>query len=230
MKRIYEHVSVEATAAGWGVSLDGRAVTTPARAPLLLPTPALAAAVAGEWRCQGADVRPESMSLTRLAATAIDLLPDRREAVIDEIATFGASDLLCYRAEGNDELARRQEAAWQPLLDWAATTLGARLCVTSGVLPVPQEAEALVALRRELAAAGDFDLAALHTLTSASGSLIVALALKRGEIDAPAAVELSQLDEDYQVERWGDTPEAAAGRRDNRLQIEQAAAFLDWLG
>ncbi|MAG97331.1 MAG: hypothetical protein CMM08_11680 [Rhodospirillaceae bacterium] len=85
-------------------------------------------------------------------------------------------------------------------------------------------------LRRELAAAGDFDLAALHTLTSASGSLIVALALKRGEIDVPAAVELSQLDEDYQVERWGDTPEAAAGRRDNRLQIEQAAAFLDWLG
>lgn len=230
MKRIYESVEVEARGTGWGVSLDGRGLTTPARAALELPTLALATAVAEEWRRQGAEVRPESMPLTRLAATAIDFLPGRRDAVIDEIAAFGASDMLCYRTEGNDELAARQEAAWQPLLDWAARALGARLGVTQGVLPLTQDAAALAVLRVELAAADEFALAALHTITAASGSLILALALRRGQIDVAAAVALSQLDEDYQVERWGDTPEAAAGRQATRLQIEQAAAFLAGLG
>ncbi len=240
MKRLYHEVAVEApgeapgdaSAGGWSVCLDGRAVTTPAREKLLLPTPALAAAVAGEWRCQNEEVRPESMPLTRLAATAIDLLPGHREGIIDEIAAFGASDMLCYRAEGtagNEELAGRQAAAWQPLLDWAEAALGARLGVTSGVLPLTQDTAALATLRRELATAGNFALAALHTLTAASGSLVLALALHRGEIDVGAAVALSQLDENYQVERWGDTPEAAAGRRANQLQIEQAAAFLSLL-
>ncbi len=226
MKRLYEHVAVEAIGAGWGVSLDGRAVTTPARARLLLPTPALAEALAQEWRGQGDEVRPESKPLTRLAASAIDLVAERREAVIDEIAAFGASDMLCYRADGDDELAGRQAAAWQPLLDWAAEALGARLGVTGGVLPLAQDAAALAALQRQVAGAGDFALAALHALATASGSLVVALALWRGEIDARTAVVLSQLDEDYQIERWGETPEAAAGRRATRLQIEQAAVFL----
>lgn len=232
MRRVYGAVAVEEAAAGRGfrVTLDARAASTPGRRPLVLPTPALAEAVAAEWRAQRETVEPASMPLTRLVGTAIDLVAGRREAVIDEIAGYAGTELLCHRAEHPAELGRRQHLAWQPVLDWAARRFDAPLRVTRGVVPIAQDGCALAALRRAIAAYDDFALAALHAATAAAGSLLLALALVERRLDAPAVAEASQLDEAFQVEQWGEDAEAVALRAALRAEIALADRLLALLG
>ncbi len=226
MKRFYEKVVVVAEAGGATIRLDGRPVRTPARALLVLPDRALAEAVAGEWRAQADTVDPRSMPLMRIAATAIDRVAPRLEAVIDEIAAYADSDLVCYRAEGPPELVARQHEAWQPLLNWLAGRYGARLAVTVGVVHRPQSKAKLAALRKAVAGHDAMALAALHLATGAAGSLVVALALAAGEIAADEAFALSQLDESFQIERWGEDAEARARRQALAADIDSAGRFL----
>jgi chaperone required for assembly of F1-ATPase len=225
MKRAYKEVAVAAVEGGFAVTLDGRPVRTPGRKPLVAPSAALAEAIAAEWRAQGDRVDPHRMPQTRLASTALDLVPGRRPAVVDEIAAYAGTDLLCYRADAPAELRTRQDAAWQPLLDWAAERYGATLLVTAGVVPRPQPAAALAALRRAVEAQDDLALVALHAATAAAGSLIVGLALLEGRLDAAAAFDLSQLDESFQIEKWGEDAEAARRRRALRADLAEAAQF-----
>jgi chaperone required for assembly of F1-ATPase len=224
MKRFYKDATIARTEEGYVVRLDGRPVRTPGRRVLAVPARPLAAAVAAEWRAQGDRVDPASMPLTRLASTALDLA-ERRPAIVDEIAAYAGTDLLCYRAEAPPDLVARQQAAWQPLLDWASARYGATLAVTAGVVPRPQPPEALAALRRAVEACDDMALVALHAATVAAGSLILALALLEGRLDAAEAYALSQLDETFQVEKWGEDAEAARRRAALRDDIAQAARF-----
>ena len=225
MKRVYKKVAVRAAEGGFAVMLDGRPVRTPGRKMLVVPSRALAEAIAGEWRAQGDKVEPRSMPLTRLASTALDLVGQRRPAIVDEIAAYAMTDLVCYRADAPAELKARQHEVWQPLLDWAAARYGAALVVTAGVVPRPQPPEALAALRRAVEAYDDMALVALHAATAAAGSLIVALALLDGHIDAAEAFAISQLDETFQIERWGEDAEAARRRAALRDDLAQTAEF-----
>jgi chaperone required for assembly of F1-ATPase len=225
VKRVYEKAAVADVEGGWAITLDGR----PLRPPLVLPTRALAAAVAGEWNAQGEAMEPATMPLTRLASTARDRVEGNREAVIDEISAYGASDLLCYRAEHPQALVRRQAETWQPLLDWAARRYDAPLVVTGGVLPVTQNPQSLAALRAAVAAYDAFALAGLHAATTASGSLILALALATGQLDAAAVAAASQLDESYQAEKWGQDAEAEERLASLRAQLSDAEKFLGLL-
>ncbi|HJO73513.1 MAG TPA: ATP12 family protein [Rhodospirillales bacterium] len=227
VKRLFETAAVTAAEGGFMVTLDGRPALTPGGASLTLPGRALAAAVAAEWAAQGEEIRPHTMPFTGLANSAVDgVAPDRR-AVVEHAVKYAATDLLCYRANNQPELARRQHAEWQPLLDWAGEALGAPLAVTEGIAPVDQPAAALDALGAAVEALGDLELAALSSLTAACGSLVLALALAAGRIGAGEAYALSQLDETYQIEKWGADAEAVA--RCDRLcaEIAAAAAFLE---
>lgn len=225
MKRVYQDAAVVAGEGGFGVVLDGRPVRTPGRRPLVVATRALAEAIAAEWRAQGDRVEPASMPLTRLASTALDLVPERRPAIVGDVADYAATDLVCYRADSPPALVARQHAAWQPLLDWVAERYGAALAVTAGVLPRRQPPEALAALRRAVEAQDDLALVALRAATAAAGSLVIGLALLEGRIGAAEAFELSQLDETFQIERWGEDAEAARRRALLRDDLAQAAAF-----
>ncbi|MCG8692834.1 MAG: hypothetical protein MI806_16655 [Minwuiales bacterium] len=229
MKRFYKQVETAEEAGGYAVTLDGRPIRTPAKAALLLPSPGLAEAVAAEWREQGETVQPADMPIMRLASTAIDRVAGRREEVVDTVAAFGGSDLLCYRAEGPAELAARQAAAWQPLLDWLAERHGVALSVTAGIVHVQQSAESLAALRSIVAGYDDFALTALHTATAACGSLVVGLALVDGRLGPDEAFQAGQVDEAYQAEKWGEDAEAAKARRILAAEIEAAARFVDLL-
>ena len=221
-RRVYRETAVTAFDGGFAPTLDGRPVRTPADRPLAVPTRSLAEAIAEEWDAQEKTVRPETMPLAGLAATALDRVGPARSDIVAQVAGYGATDLLCYRAESPDELVRRQAAAWQPLLDWAADAHGAPLAVTVGVLPVEQPVEALAKLRAAVEAADDFRLAALTRATKACGSLVIGLALIQGRLDAEAAFEASFVDDDFQIERWGADDEALARR--NRLRADVAAA------
>ncbi len=220
MKRFYKEVTV--SAAPFRILLDGRPVKTPARVPLELPTAALAEALAEEWRSQGDEIAPEAMTLTKLANTALDRVATMREAVIEQVAAY-VNDLLCYRAEHPADLVTMQSAEWDPLLDWAAERYGARLRTRPGIVHFAQSDDAVAALRRAVEAYDDFALTALATVAPILGSLVLALALAEGRLDAEAAFALSTLDERYQSERWGKDAEAetrAAGLLDAVKSVE----------
>ena len=222
MKRFYREARCAPVAGGYGVALDGKPVRTPAGRPLAVPGAALAEALAGEWAAQGERVRREAMPLTRLVCTALDRLPAARPDTVAAVARYAETDLVCYRAAAPPVLAARQEAAWQPLVEWAAERYGARLAVTTGLRPVPQAPAALAALRAAVAALDDLALAGLGFATGALGSLVVALALRCGRLDAAAAADAALVDERYQMERWGADPELA--ERCRRLTDDVAAA------
>ncbi|MEK0085548.1 ATP12 family chaperone protein [Benzoatithermus flavus] len=222
MQRFYKDVAVGAEADGFTVLLDGKPVRTPARRLLLLPTRALAEAVAEEWRAQGETLAADAMRLTRLATTVVDLMPTRRGDAIEEVAGFADTDLLCYRASSPATLVERQEASWQPWLDWAERQYDARLQPASGIMPVEQSETALKALKAAVARLGDWRLVGLHAATTALGSLILGLALERGAIDGERAFETAYLDELFEIEEWGEDAEQT--RRHERLRADVAAA------
>ncbi len=211
LKRLYKTAGVTEAPAGFGVALDDKPVRTPAKRPLIVPTRALAEAIAEEWLAQGETVDPKRLPLTRLASIALDLVAPRHEAVVAEVAKYGGTDLVCYRAEQPTELAERQHAAWQPLIDWATLRFDAPLRVTASILPVTQSPATLTAL---------------HMATAACGSLVVALALVEGHIDAETAFVNAELDESYEIERWGEDAEQAKRRSGLREDIALAARFV----
>lgn len=224
-RRFWKKVSVAEAGGGFGVFLDGRPIRTPAKSPLILPRRALAEMVAAEWAAQKETVDPLSMPATRSANAAIDKVAPQRGEVVALLAEYGASDLLCYRAQSPERLAQRQAEAWDPLLDWAADALGARLRVAVGVMPVPQDAGALMRLRGQVAAQDDFELAAFHDLVSLSGSLILAFAVTQGVRSPEAAWTLSRIDEDWQIAQWGEDAEAAEMAARKRDDFLHAARF-----
>lgn len=226
MRRFYRDVDTGPDPAGHAVRLDGRPIRTPARHVLVLPTPALAEAVAEEWRAQGEEIVAASMPLTRLATTVLDLMPDRREDAAAEASQYGGTDLLCYRAADPASLVARQHAAWQPWLSWVERRHGARLVVTRDLDPIPQPESGLDALRRAVAALDDWRLIGLHAATTLSGSLVLALALEEGLIDADRLFETALLDELYEIERWGEEPQQRQRHASLRRDLRAAERFL----
>ncbi len=218
-KRFWTAARAVPEGGGFAVHLDARAVRTPAKAPLILPTEALAIAIAAEWDAQDGKIRPDTMPFTRAANSAIDKVAPMFDLVVDELAGYGGTDLLCYRAEGPPPLVAQHSEVWDPLLEWSATSLGAPLVVTTGVIPVPQPRPSLLRLRAHVAEHSAFHLAALHDLVAISGSLVLALAVARGRIGADEAFAASRIDEAWQISQWGEDEEAAV------LEALRAEAF-----
>lgn len=219
IKRFYRDVSVAEGESGFAVLLDDRPLRTPSsRSAYALPSRALAEAVAGEWRGQGEEIDPETMPLTRLVNTAIERVPVNRGPVAEQTLALGRSDLLCYRADYPEALAARQAAHWDPLLAWAAERHGAALATGGGIAFVEQPAEALMALDEAVWAHDDFRLTGLSAAASILGSLVLALALAEGRLDAADAFRLATLDEAFQAEQWGVDADAQA--RLDRLEAE----------
>jgi chaperone required for assembly of F1-ATPase len=227
MKRFYRTARIALSGQGHAVLLDERPVRTPARQPLIAPTVPLAEAIAAEWRDQGDTIRPDAMPLTRLASTAIDRMPALREAAIDEVAAYVDTDLLCYRAAEPFELVRRQQHAWQPVLDWLSAAYGVRLGVTTSLLPLAQPDAARARLRTAIEGLGDWPLVGVHAATTALGSVALGLAVLERRIDAEAALAASLLDELFEIERWGSDPEAERRHDVLRRDVAAACRFLD---
>ena len=230
MKRFYRQAeAVPLDLDGYGVALDGRRVRTPAGRPLALPSPALAEAVAGEWAAQDETVQPRTMAMMTLSATALDRVAPRAGEVAAEIARYGETDLLCYRDAAGRELARRQNAAWQPVLDWLAATYGVCLKPVAGVMPAPQDDAALDALRLAVDAHEPFRLTALHTAVAATGSAALGMALIGGRLNACQAWRCARIDDEWQAEHWGEEEDArrrGAALRDELAAVERFAALL----
>jgi chaperone required for assembly of F1-ATPase len=229
MKRFYQKAEAAERSGGHGIALDDKAVKTPGRRDLLVPNRALAVAIAGEWASQQGEIRPATMPLTRLAVTAVDRVATQREAIVQQIANYAGTDLVCYRAAHPPALAARQQAVWQPLIDWAVLRYDAPLTITTGVIPKGQSEASLRALAAAVAELDDFTLTALHSATAVCGSLVIALALLEGRIDAQEAFVASQLDETFQIEAWGEDAEVTERRHALNSEIAAAQQFISLL-
>lgn len=229
MKRVWNKVEI---VAGNGVTLDGRPVRTPGRRALELPTPALTDAVAREWDAvqKGEEVDPQAMPMTQLASTALDRVSPQRDEIITNLLRYAETDLVCYRAEEPPELAQRQRAAWQPLLDWLDRRYGVRLKVAEGVIHTAQDPAMLDRLAEIVRSFDDWRLTALQAATASTGSIVVALALIAGRLGAAQAFAVAELDESFQIERWGEDPIARARREGVAADLDAARRFLDLLG
>ena len=226
MKRFYK----QAAALGGGeVVLDARPVKTPAKNSLALPTPALAEAVAAEWNAQGETIQPRTMPLTGLANAAIDRVAPDKESFAANLAAYGESDLLCYRAETPSSLVARQAAHWDPLLAWARRRFDVDFEVTTGIMHRAQPDCTIAQLRHAVVSRSPWELAALSPLVTISGSLIIALALLEEAIDLDTAWTAATVDEAWQAEQWGEDAEATARLEARRAEIDAAERFLTLL-
>ena len=214
---------------GFTVTLDGRPVRTPAKAALAVPSEPLAQALAAEWAAQQEVVDPATMPLTRTANSAIDKVSVQHAEVAEMLSAYGDADLLCYRAESPAELVARQQAEWDPVLDWAATELGARLEPRQGILHAPQDPAALANLRARVHALTPFQLAAFHDLVAISGSLVLGFASFLTNWTGERLWEISRLDETWQEEQWGVDDEAREVASQKKAAFDDARRFLSLL-
>lgn len=228
-KRFWTEVHVAETPGGFGIRLDARALRTPAKAELVVPTRALAEAIAAEWRAVEGEIRPEALPFTRAANVAVDRIAADPGPLVAHLAAYGETDLLCYRAEEPVGLQARQAAAWDPALAWAARDLGALLAVTEGVAHRAQDPASLAALHAAVGAHDAFALTALSELVTLSGSLVLGLAVARGALRAPEAWAAARLDETWQEEQWGVDDEAAEMARVRENDFLRAATLLELL-
>ncbi len=231
-RRFYSKVSVGASDGGFAVLLDGREAKTPAKAPLVLPTRAAAEAVAAEWDAQKDHVNLANMPLTRIVNAAIDGVAGHMEALVDEITKYADTDLVCYRADAPASLEQAQAEAWDPILTFAASQLGAHFICAEGIGYVAQPAAAKAAVRAKVdavshrGAAAPFALASLSVMTSITGSVLIALTLADGVISLDEAWRAAHVDEDFQIRHWGEDHEAMARRA--RAFAEMEAAERLW--
>jgi chaperone required for assembly of F1-ATPase len=195
------------------------------------PCAALARAIAEEWAAvpDKGEIKPDRMPLTRLAMTGLDRAADQRPKVIADIAAYGASDLLCYRATEPPELVARQSTGWDPLVAWAKDAHGVALTVTTGIMPVDQPQEAVDALRKPIETVGDLELSALFQLVTGFGSLVLGVAVLLGRLTAEQGHDLAEIDAQWQIERWGEDAEAQARRARLRADMLAAGRFLTLL-
>ena len=229
MKRFWKDVRVTREGDAYGIALDTRPVRTPGRTPLAVPTPALAEAIADEWRAVDTDIDPRAMPLTGLSNAAIDRIAPDPRSFAQGLARYGESDLLCYRAELPEPLVERQRAAWDPLLDWARARYDVHFETVVGVMPTPQPRATLVRLGEAIGARTAFELAALSPIVSVTGSLVLALALLEGAADAETVWTAARIDDDWQVEMWGEDDLATQTTAAHRADYDAGVRLLGLL-
>ena len=230
-KRFYRDAGLAAAGEGFAVHLDGKPARTPGKLPLALPSEAAAALVAAEFAAQEDVVDPVAMPVLRLVNTALDGVAADPQAVLEDILRFAASDLLCYRADGPQGLVDRQNRHWDPVLDWVRVALGARFNLAEGVVHVAQPRESIAVLGAHLARRREpLVLAALHLMTSLTGSALLALAVEQGGLGAEDAWTAAHVDEDWQIEHWGQDAEAVARRAQRKRDFMAAVRLLEALG
>jgi chaperone required for assembly of F1-ATPase len=228
MKRFYKSAEAGTAPGGFVVRLDGKPIKTVMQHHLILQSQPLAEAIANEWQTQGADIVPSSMPLMQLATTMADKVKGADRAAMNvEILKYGASDLVCYFAATPPDLVKRQEQHWLPLLQWLEREHGARLEHISGIQYHNQPQDSLETLNKIITGLSSEDFTVVQSATAVCGSLVIALALMDGYLDAAGAYEAACVDEIYQLEKWGEDNLARKRLDHIKSELEAIVRFRD---
>ena len=224
-KRFYKNAGVAETAGGFAVTLDEKPIRTPSGHQVVAPVSEIAEAIAAEWNAQKEIIDPLTMPLTRFANSVGDAVVERVQAVADDVAKYLGTDLLFYRAGHPEALVAREAALWDPVVFWAADALGAHFILAEGIMHVRQPDSAIAAARAVLPA-DPWSIAALHVVTTLTGSALLSLALLRGVLDPDQVWAAAHVDEDWNIEKWGVDEEVAARRAARLVDFKAAAEIL----
>ena len=224
-KRFYAHAGVVESTDGFGITLDDKPIRTPSGRTLVAPTREIADAMSREWEAQQENIDPLTMPLTRFGNSVVDAVVDRVEAVADDVAKYLGSDLLFYRAGHPEALVAREGAHWDPVLFWAADALGAHFILAEGIVHVRQP-DSAIAAAREAFPADPWSIAALHVVTTLTGSALLALALMHGVLNPDQVWTAAHVDEDWNIDQWGVDQEVAARRAARLVDFRAAAGIL----
>jgi chaperone required for assembly of F1-ATPase len=225
-KRFWTETRAVEQSVGFSVELDGRAIKTPGKLPLIVPTRALVDMIVAEWDGQGEKIDPSTMPATRASNSAIDTVSVHFDTVVDQLTEYVGSDLLCYRADNPVELIAKQALVWDPLLDWFSNIFGTSLAVTTGIIPIAQDPTCLEAVRTRLSSLTSFELTGMHDLITISGSAVIALAVEANHLKVSEGWAASRVDEDWQIQLWGEDDEANATAALKKADFEFAKQML----
>jgi chaperone required for assembly of F1-ATPase len=224
-KRFYSHAGLAEGRDGFAITLDNKPIRTPSGRRVVVPVREIADAIVAEWEAQKEFIDPLTMPMTRFANSVVDAVVDRVDAVTEDLAKYFQSDLLFYRAGHPEALVAREAAHWDPLVFWAADTLGAHFILAEGIVHVRQP-EAAIAAARAALPTDPWSIAALHVVTTLTGSALLALALLRGVVDQDQVWTAAHVDEDWNSEKWGVDEEVAARRAVRLVDFKAAARIL----
>jgi chaperone required for assembly of F1-ATPase len=225
-KRFYKLVDISIDGPDRFLTLDGRRARTPAGKPLAVASEAIAAALAAEWDAQAEHINSATMPVTRMINAALDRVSGEMDEVRKEIVRYAGNDLVCYRAEEPDELRDRQEAIWGPVTGWAGREFGVSFRLASGVIAIAQPPEVAGAVAEALKALDPLPLTGLHTVTTLTGSALLALGLLAGELSPDETWSAAYVDEDWQMEKWGRDDVALALRAGRRAEFDAANLIM----
>jgi chaperone required for assembly of F1-ATPase len=225
-KRFYKETSVCALDGGWGVMLDRFALRTPAKSVLTVPTEALAVLISAEWASQGEVISPVTMPVTRLANLAQDRGQATHTDLVNEVVAYAGADLICYRTPTPAGLAGQQAAHWDPMLDWAEATFGARLLTTDTIARIEQPPTALTAIEARAAQLDHWALTGVAFVTGLTGSAVIGLMMQAGALGADDALAAIRIEEDWNATIWGRDDEEAAQAASRRVDLGAAAAYF----
>jgi chaperone required for assembly of F1-ATPase len=224
-KRFYAKAGAAEGKDGFAITLDDKPIRTPSGRQVVVPASEIADAIVAEWEAQQEFIEPLTMPVTRFANSVVDAVVDRVEAVTDDVAKYFESDLLFYRAGHPEALVAREASLWDPLVFWAADTLGAHFILAEGIVHVRQPESAIAAARAALP--GDpWSIAAVHVITTLTGSALLALALLHGVVDPDQVWAAAHVDEDWNSEKWGVDDEVAARRAVRLVDFKAAVRIL----
>lgn len=224
-KRFYASAGVVGAEGGFAITLDGKPIRTPSGRIVIVPIRALADKVAAEWEAQREVIDPLTMPLTRFANSVVESVVDRASLVRDDVAKYLHTDLLFYRAGHPEALVEREARHWDGLLYWVADTFGAHFILAEGIAPVRQPEQAVEAARAALPLE-PWSIAAMHVVTTLTGSALLALALRYGRLDPDQVWAAAHVEEDWNAEHWGTDEEAAARRAARHVDFRAAAEIL----
>jgi len=225
-KRFWKNVHVASLEAGYFIKLDEKILKTPAKKQMLLPTETLAKKVASEWDQQVEEIDPTTMPFTKSANAALDKVFEQSEEVISLLGEYGETDLLYYRADSPPELQKRQKLGWDPIIKWAENTFEVQINCGTGIVYIPQNERLISETRKKINTLSIFELAAFYDMVSITGSLILGLAIINGRLSAEEAYQLSRIDEQWQLEQWGEDEEAQVASNLKKIAILHSEEFF----
>jgi chaperone required for assembly of F1-ATPase len=225
-KRFYKEVGVGESDGGFTVTLDGKPIKTPSGKVVLVPKRMIADAIAAEWAAQGESIDPLTMPMTRFANSVVQSVVERTELVADDVAKYLGTDLLFYRAGHPEALVAKEAAHWDPIVFWGAETLGAHFILAEGINHVRQP-DAAIAAARAAFPSDPWSIAALHVVTTLTGSALLALALAHDVREPLEIWTAAHVDEDFNIEQWGLDEEVAARRAARVVDFEAATRILN---
>jgi chaperone required for assembly of F1-ATPase len=224
-KRFYTKAGVIEAEGGLAITLDGKPIRTPSGRVITALSRDIAGAIAAEWDAQKETIDPLTMPMTRFANSVVEAVVDRVDDVTADIARYFSSDLLFYRAGDPEALVARESAHWDPVLFWAADTLGAHFILGQGIVHVRQPDAAIAAARAALPTDA-WSVAAMHVVTTLTGSALLALALFHGAREPDQVWAAAHVEEDFNTEQWGVDDEAAARRAARLVDFLAATRIL----